>query len=178
MSLGVGAPLARGPAGRYTDRLGPRTVALGAFAFVAVTAVMLAFVTARTSPVWPMVALLVRGVAQGAAMIAPAGAAYAGLAHREIPDASVITRVAQQIGGSVGIAVLAVVLRRGTAHARTPAALAHGFDVAFWWSAALTNVVLPLCLLLPSRPEAAPSGEKTEARSTVRGLGKPSRVPR
>ncbi|MFD9321687.1 hypothetical protein ACFWDQ_29195 [Streptomyces sp. NPDC060053] len=87
-----------------------------------------AFVTADTGKVLLMAALFVRGIGLGAAMIAPTGAAYVGLRHEEIPDASIITRVAQQIGGSVGIAVLAVVLERTAGDARAPGALAEGFD--------------------------------------------------
>ncbi|MWA03404.1 DHA2 family efflux MFS transporter permease subunit [Actinomadura sp. LD22] len=148
---GAGALLARGLAGRYMDRVGPRAVALAAFAAVAVSTVPFAFVTASTSEILLMAALFVRGVALGAAMIAPMGAAFVGLAHAEIPDASMITRVAQQIGGAAGVAVLIVVLQRNIGAARTPAALAAGFDHAFWWSVALTACAVPLCLLLPGR---------------------------
>ncbi|WP_062645724.1 MDR family MFS transporter [Streptomyces maremycinicus] len=150
---GVGALVARGLAGRYTDRFGPRRVAIAAFTFVTAAGVPFAFVTADTGEPLLMAALFVRGIGLGAAMIAPSGAAYVGLRHEEIPDASIITRVAQQIGGSIGIAVLTVVLQRSAGDARTPEALAHGFDAAFWWSVAFTAVAVPLCLLLPNRPE-------------------------
>ncbi|MFH8381809.1 MDR family MFS transporter [Kitasatospora sp. NPDC018058] len=148
---GVGALIARGLAGRYTDRFGPRRVSLVAFGLVAASTVPFAFVTAHTGELWLMAALLVRGIGLGTAMIAPMGAAYVGLRHGEIPDASIISRVAQQIGGSIGVAVLAVVLQRATGGARTPEGLAHGYDTAFWWSVALTAVAVPLCLLLPGR---------------------------
>ncbi|GAA5004517.1 MDR family MFS transporter [Streptomyces hyderabadensis] len=150
---GVGALLARGLAGRYLDRVGPRRVAVVAFVLVAVATVPFAFVTADSGGVLLMAALFVRGTALGAAMMAPMGAAYVGLRHREIPDAGVITRVAQQIGGSVGIAVLAVVLQHASLGAHGPSALADAFDTAFWWSVALTALAVPLCLLLPGRPE-------------------------
>ncbi|MEV5599615.1 MDR family MFS transporter [Streptomyces sp. NPDC052496] len=149
---GVGALLARGLAGTYTDRIGPRWVALAGFALVAVATVPFACVTAGTGEVPLMAALLVRGAGMGAAMIALSGGAYVGLDHQEIPDAGIITRVAQQLGGSVGIAVLAVVLQHATGDARSPGALAAGFGDAFRWSAAFTVVAVPLCLLLPGRP--------------------------
>ncbi|GAA1936280.1 MDR family MFS transporter [Kitasatospora viridis] len=166
---GVGALLARGLAGRWTDRVGARAVAVTAFALVAVSTVPFAFVTAGTGEPLLTAALFVRGLALGAAMIAPSGAAYLGLAHEEIPDASMITRIAQQIGGSVGIAVLAVVLQHGTGGAHTAGALADGFDRAFWWSVALTAVAVPLCLLLPGRPDRAAAttpGPRTPAAQT------------
>ncbi|MEU7108370.1 MDR family MFS transporter [Streptomyces sp. NPDC046215] len=153
---GVGALVARGLAGRYMDRVGPRAVALVAFAFVAASTVPFAFVTADTDKILLMAALFARGVALGAAMIAPMGAAFVGLEHEEIPDASMITRVAQQIGGAVGVAVLIVILQRNIGDAHTPDALADGFDHAFWWSVALTAAAMPLCLLLPDPPEPTP----------------------
>ncbi|MCF3133818.1 MDR family MFS transporter [Streptomyces olivochromogenes] len=164
---GVGALLARGLAGKYTDRVGPRWVALAAFAVVAAASVPFAFVTAETSEVLLMAALLVRGIGLGAAMIALSGAAYVGLDYEEIPDASIITRVAQQLGGSVGIAVLAVALQQSTGDARTPGALAAGFDDAFWWAVAFTAVAVPLCLLLPGRPEPVAPADKAEAEAAV-----------
>ncbi|MFG3208278.1 MDR family MFS transporter [Streptomyces tendae] len=156
---GAWALLARGLAGRYMNRVGPRRVAVAAFTLVAVATVPFAFVTAGTGGTPLMAALFVRGIALGAAMIAPMGAAYVGLPHQEIPDAGVITRVAQQIGGSVGIAVLAVVLQHASLGAHGPGALADAFEQAFWWSAALTALAVPLCLLLPGRPRPpSPTG--------------------
>lgn len=150
---GVGALVARGLAGTYTDRFGPRRVAFTAFAFVTAATVPFAFVTADTDEVLLMGALFVRGIGLGAAMIAPFGAAYMGLRHEEIPDAGIITRIAQQIGGSVGIAVLAVIFQHSAGDAHTPGDLADGFDAAFWWSVAFTAVAVPLCLFLPGRPK-------------------------
>ncbi|WP_078503762.1 MDR family MFS transporter [Streptomyces sulphureus] len=150
---GVGALVARGLAGKYMDRVGSRTVALVAFVFVAASTVPFAFVTADTDESLLMAALFVRGIALGAAMIAPMGAAFVGLEHEQIPDASMITRVAQQIGGAVGVAILLVILQQNIGDAHTPSALADGYDHAFWWSVALTAAAVPLCLLLPSLPE-------------------------
>ncbi|WP_327673980.1 MDR family MFS transporter [Kitasatospora sp. NBC_00458] len=169
---GLGALLARGLAGGYVDRVGPRRVALAAFALVAVSTVPFAFVTAGSGEVPLTAALFVRGLALGAAMIAPAGAAYAGLGREEIPDASIITRVAQQVGGSLGIALLAVLLQHATAGARTPGALADGFGTAFRWSAVLAAAAVPLCLFLPGRPGRSGPPGRTD------GAGSPGRSER
>ncbi|MFB8241122.1 DHA2 family efflux MFS transporter permease subunit [Kitasatospora purpeofusca] len=164
---GLGALLARGLAGRYTDHLGARRVAVAAFVLVAVTTVPFAFVTAGTGEGLLLAALFVRGLALGAAMIAPMGAAYVGLDRGEIPDASMITRLAQQLGGSVGIALIAVVLQHATAGAHSPEALAHGFGTAFRWATALTAVAVPLCLLLPGRPGPADGATPATADGTA-----------
>ncbi|CUU55161.1 drug resistance transporter, EmrB/QacA subfamily [Parafrankia irregularis] len=151
---GVGTLFSRNLAGRYTDRYGPRWVALTGFALACVATLPFAFVTAGTGDVPLLAALFVRGLGLGAATIPLAGAAYIGLGHAEIPHASVITRVGQQIGGSLGTAVLAVVLQHTAGGAHTPEAVADAFGEAFWWSIAFTAVAVPLCLLLPGRPTA------------------------
>ena len=57
-----------------------------------------------------MVALFVRGFGLGAVTMPLMAVAFLGLEHEEVPDASIITRIAQQVGGSFGTAVLAVIL--------------------------------------------------------------------
>jgi hypothetical protein len=86
-----------------------------------------------------------------------ASAGYAGLGRADIPHASIISRVAMQIGGSVGTAVLAVILQHTASGARTPDALAGAFSTAFWWSVGFTAVAVPLTLLLPGRTGSAPA---------------------
>jgi hypothetical protein len=74
-------------------------------------------------------------------------AGYVGLDKQQIPHASVLTRTAQQIGGSFGTAVLAVILE--SAVAAHPATLAAAFHVAFWWSVGFSAVAVLLSLWLP-----------------------------
>ncbi|MFI6151457.1 DHA2 family efflux MFS transporter permease subunit [Kitasatospora sp. NPDC051170] len=148
---GLGTLLSRSLAGRYMDRIGARPVALAAFAVTLAATVPFGFVTATTDDTLLMAVLFARGLGLGAAMIALMGGAYLGLRHEDIPAASGISRVTQQIGGSLGTALLIVILQRTTADTRTPAALATGFATAFWWTTAITAAALPLCLLLPRR---------------------------
>ncbi|GAB2734377.1 MDR family MFS transporter [Kitasatospora kifunensis] len=167
---GVGTLLSRALAGRYMDRFGPRPVALAAFALTCAATAPFGFVTASTSNIALMTVLFVRGVGLGAAMITIMGAPFVGLKPEEIPQGAGIGRMAQQIGGSAGTALLAVILQRTCAGARTPQALASGFGDAFWWAAAFTAAAVPLCLLLPGRPrpdtqvqDTMPAEQPTEA---------------
>lgn len=164
---GIGALIARTRAGHYTDRIGPRWVALAGFVLATVGTVPFAFATADTSKVLLMAALLVRGIGVATAVVPLTGAAFFGLGHRDIPDASIISRVAQQVGGSVGTAVLAVILQHTTGGARTPSAVADGFDDAFWWSVAFTTVAVPLCLLLPGRPKPPAPADTPEPEAAA-----------
>ncbi|TDD72475.1 DHA2 family efflux MFS transporter permease subunit [Actinomadura darangshiensis] len=148
---GVGALASRAVGGRYMDRFGPRPVAVAALACTCAATVPFGFVTATTSDIALMATLFVRGAGLGVATIALMGAAFVGLERQEIPGASIISRVAQQVGGSAGTAVLAMILQRTSTGAHTPAALASGFGDAFWWATAITALAVPLCLLLPGR---------------------------
>jgi hypothetical protein len=87
--------------------------------------------------------------------------AYLGLDRQEIAHSSVLTRTAQQIGGSFGTAVLAVILEAAViAH---PGRLAAAFGVAFWWSAGFSVLAVLLSLWLPGRPR---DRERQEAAAT------------
>ncbi|MFI5068916.1 MAG: MFS transporter, partial [Streptosporangiales bacterium] len=78
---------------------------------------------------------------------------------------SVLTRTAQQIGGSFGTAVLAVILEG--AIAAHPATLADAFHVAFWWSAGFSAVAVLLSLWLPGAQRApAPSPGNAPSQRT------------
>ncbi|WP_405138848.1 MDR family MFS transporter [Nocardia sp. NBC_01388] len=148
---GLGTLVSRSLAGRYMDRFGARPVAIAAFVLTCAATVPFCFVTATTSNIALMAVLFVRGVGLGAAMITLMGGAFVGLRPEEIPQGSSISRVAQQVGGSAGTAVLAMILQRTATGAHTPAALASGFGHAFWWATAFTIAAVPLCLLLPGR---------------------------
>jgi EmrB/QacA subfamily drug resistance transporter len=153
---GVGTLISRGLAGKYMDRLGPRPVTMAAFVLTFASTVPFGLVTTTTSNITLMAVLFVRGIGLGAAMITIMGAAFVGLKPEEISQGAGISRVAQQVGGSAGIALLIMILQRTSADAHTTAALASGFGHAFWWSAALVAAALPLCLLLPGRPSPEP----------------------
>lgn len=149
---GVGNLLSRSLGGRGTDTVGPRLVAVVGFAITAVATVPFAFATAHTDEWWLMAVLLVRGFGLGLVLTPLMAVAYVGLDRAEMPDASIVTRIAQQLGGSLGTAVLAVVLESGVRVTHTPAALTSGFQHAFWWAVGATALGVVLSLLLPGRP--------------------------
>lgn len=142
---GVGALASRTLAGRLTDTIGGRWVAVVGFAVLAVATIPFAYADATTPTWWLLLALLIRGLGFGAVVIPLLTLAYHGLERHEMPDASIVTRVSQQLGGSFGVAVLAVVI-----------ASAGGFESAFWWSIGFTAFAAVLSLLVPAK-QAAPS---------------------
>jgi len=150
---GVGNLLSRTIGGRATDELGPRTVAMVGFAIVALATLPFAFADAQTSVVWLLVVLLVRGFGLGLVLTPLMTVAYVGLERTEVPDASIITRIAQQLGGSFGTAVLAVILES----AASGGTLDGAFDHAFWWATGFTLAATALALVLPGRAATAPT---------------------
>jgi EmrB/QacA subfamily drug resistance transporter len=136
---GIGALLPRTLAGRLTDRMGPRPVVLAGLALAAAGTVPFALAGPHTSEVLLSLVLVVRGAGLTAATIALMAGTFQRLPRASVPDASSATRIMQQVGGSFGTAVLAVILA------------GHSFDVAFWWSVAFTAAALPPALMLPGR---------------------------
>jgi len=108
-----------------------------------------------TSEVWLLIALLVRGFGLSVVTVPVMAVAFVGLERSEVPHASILTRIAQQVGGSFGTAVLAVIL-----------AATHSFDQAFWWAVGFTGVAVALSLLLPGRPDPAPAPDGPAPTST------------
>ena len=148
---GIGTLLSRPLAGRLSDTIGPRWLVATGFTIVAVGT--LPFAYAGTTTGYPLiaVALLVRGVGLGAVTMPLMALGFRGLQRPQIPDASIITRIAQQVGGSFGIAVLAVILTSTLTTATTPARLEHAFHQSFWWAFGFTAAGILLSLTCPAQ---------------------------
>lgn len=152
---GVGALLSRTLAGRLTDTLGSRVVAIAGFAVMGLATVPFALADASTNEFWLGAMLLIRGFGMGAVMIPVMSVAFLGLERDEVPHASIITRLAQQVGGAFGVALLAVILETAVGGATDLAGIAAGFAVAFWWAVGFTVVAIGVCFALPRKPAAA-----------------------
>jgi MFS family permease len=165
---GIGALLSRPLAGGLSDKIGPRWVAFTGFIIVGLATVPFAVASATTDEWFLIVALLVRGFGLAAVTIPLSAAAFLGLRHDEIPHAGIITRIAQQVGGSFGVAVLAVILDtalRNVGMAST-AQTATAFDQTFWWAVGFTGLAVVLSLLLPGRTTDAPGGDHSDEHAT------------
>ncbi|MEJ1231160.1 MAG: MFS transporter [Galbitalea sp.] len=148
---GVGSLLARFFAGKLVERLGARTLAIGCLLLVALTTIPFAFADANTN-IWYLGAtLFIRGIGLGAVFIPVMSVAFVDIPRTEMPHASAITRIVQQVGGAFGTALVAVVL----AGAIGGGNIVHGFDVAFWWTIGMTVLAAGFAILLPSRAKPA-----------------------
>ena len=61
--------------------------------------------------------------------------AFASLERSELSDATPQLNVVQRVGGSIGTAVLAVILERALVGVTTPAEAASAYGETFWWPA-------------------------------------------
>jgi EmrB/QacA subfamily drug resistance transporter len=151
---GLGAAAVMPVAGRLTDRLGGGRVALTGVLVMCVGTIPFVAVGANTPYALLAGFLVIRGIGLGGAMMPAMAAAYATLQPAEVPRATSALNAIQRVGGSIGTALLAVVLQHeiaielpggavGIASASGAAAgsaapLATAFAHTFWWALGLS----------------------------------------
>ena len=108
---GIGAALMLPISGRLTDRIGGGPVVLAGVTVIALATVPFAFVTDHTPYALLGAVLFVRGLGLGASIQPAVAAAYALLDSSQVPRATAALNTLRQIGGSIGTALLAVVLQ-------------------------------------------------------------------
>jgi MFS family permease len=142
---GAGSLAARFVVGKLVTRLGARLVTIASFLIAAVATVPFAFAGPHTS-LWLLgAALVIRGFGIGAVLVPPMSVAYRDVSPAGIPHATMNTRIAQQVGASFGIAIVAVALQSLLTHGATSA-----FQGAFWWAIGITVAALIPALALPA----------------------------
>jgi len=145
---GIGAALAMPFAGRLSDRYGGGPIALIGVSITALLTIPFGFVGIHTPIVWLSIVMFLRGTGIGFGFMPAMTAAFASLERHELSDATPQLNVLQRVGGSLGTAVLAVVLQRALAGAHTLPAQASAYGVAFSASAALAAIAFVPCLVL------------------------------
>ncbi len=161
---GLGTLVSRSLSGRLSDTLGTRWPVVIGFLIVLLGTLPFAFADAHTSAWVLMAALFVRGIGLGTVTVPLMALGFRGLARHEVPDASIVTRIAQQVGGSFGTAVLAAILTGAAATAATSSAgLVGAFQQSFWWAIGFTAAGVLISLSLPGRPPTPPDRRSATA---------------
>src|SRR5262249_27162777 len=106
--------------------------------------------------------LVVGGRGVGCAFRPARPAGFASLKPQELPDATPQLNVLQRVGGSIGTALLAVVLQRALVGVHTVEGAASAYGTAFWWSAGLTALAIIPCIVLMRAERAAKAERATE----------------
>lgn len=149
---GLGTLACRPLAGRLIDRIGARWITVVGFAIVAVSTVPFAFGLPASADPLLLVALFARGFGLGAVTMPLMVASYQGLAGEQIAHSSILTRTAQQLGGSFGTAIFAVLLQAAVLGGST---LGGAFQSAFWVAVGATVLGVAIAFVLPGGPTRA-----------------------
>jgi MFS family permease len=166
---GIGAALTMPISGRLTDRIGGGPVVLFGLAVMTAATIGLTRLGGNTPFTTTSTILVIRGIGLGCSMMPAMAAAYSTISRSAVPRATTALNVLQRVGGSIGTALLAVVLETQIKAAvplaaglssgalkpippivrdRIAAPLAQAFTHTLWWAAALTAVALiPAALL-------------------------------
>ncbi len=153
---GLGMGIALIVAGKLADRANARPIIVCGLALIAAATAVYTQIDAHTSVVLLSVAALVAGAGIGAALVPAMTGVYKDLSQAAVPRATTAIRIFQQLGGSFGIAILAVVLQQQSAqHAPE---LAQAFGDTFWWALAFIAIAFVPTVLLPRSRRAATHG--------------------
>jgi EmrB/QacA subfamily drug resistance transporter len=151
-----GIILAAGLVAQLLPRIGPRPLLIPGLIMAIVGMVLLTRIdqtTAYATHVLPSELLMSVGLA--GVFIPASSVALVNIGHHDAGVASAVLNTSQQIGGSLGTALLNTVFAAAVTSyfvanlhdpadqaKLTPEALIHGYHVAFWWGAALLGLAL------------------------------------
>jgi EmrB/QacA subfamily drug resistance transporter len=152
---GLGAALAMPISGRLTDRIGGGPLAVFGVIVTVLTTIPFGLIGAHTPLESLSTWMFLRGIGIGFAFMPAMAAAFAALEPHELSDATPQMNILQRVGGSIGTAVLAVVLQRALAGTHTIDAAAGAYGTAFWFSAGLTALAIVPCVILMRAERAA-----------------------
>jgi MFS family permease len=175
--------------GKLTDRVGPgRVVLLGLVIVVASVATFTGFLQADTS-YWILGAILfVMGLGMGLTMMPTMAAAIQTLVHDEVPRASTMLNIFQQVSASVGTALMSVLLANSLADKlgtpsggglsatqnispqaikKIAAPMADAFQHTYWWAVGLLTLAFIPALFLSRRSPDVTSADESPAEVPV-----------
>jgi EmrB/QacA subfamily drug resistance transporter len=176
---GFGAMMSMPIAGRLTDRTGVGKIVPVGLILVGLSFLALTQLTADTSYVWFSVVLWVMGLGMGATMMPTFSGAMQTLRQSDVARASTTLNIQQQVGASIGTAVLSVLLANaiasrlgghggiGGATAAIPAGqraqvlgkLADAFGHTYWWALGLVVIAFVVATPLLPKHKPAPVGD-------------------
>ncbi|WP_051090876.1 DHA2 family efflux MFS transporter permease subunit [Smaragdicoccus niigatensis] len=107
---GLGAMLTMPVAGALTDKIGPRKIVIPGVGLIALTMAFFTQITADTA-IWQiLVALFIMGLGMGCTMMPIMTAAIATLTHHQVARGSTLMNIVNQSGGSIGTAIMSMIL--------------------------------------------------------------------
>jgi EmrB/QacA subfamily drug resistance transporter len=145
---GLGSGVGMSLSGRLTERIGAGRTAMIGCVILVIATIPFTLIGAATPFTLIGLAMIVRGIGIGLSIMPSMTAAYSVLRPEQINDASPTLTVLMRVGGSLGTAIIAVVLQSHLAHAHTQVAQAASFADTYWWVMAVSLIALVPTLLL------------------------------
>jgi EmrB/QacA subfamily drug resistance transporter len=143
---GVGASIGMNRSGLATRRFGAGLTSLVGVMIMVTATVPFLFIGATTPYLAIWGCMVVRGMGVGLAMMPAMTAAFSALDHDQVNDASPQLNVIQRVGGSLGTAIIAVVLQSELSHAGGSAtATAAAFADTYRWV-----ILMSILALIPA----------------------------
>ena len=161
---GVGAAFSMALSGRWVERYGAGLVSFGGGLVSIAATVPFVLIGAHTSYVALSATMVVRGFGMGMASMPAMTAAFRVLEPHQINDAAPQLNVLQRVGGSIGTAILTVILQHHLAGAgSSPSAQGAAFGSTFWWVLAVAAIAtVPTLLLIRIERQAPAKGRATQ----------------
>jgi EmrB/QacA subfamily drug resistance transporter len=156
-------------------RIGPRPLVTLGLGFAAVGTFLFAHLSVTSTYAEHVLpGLIVTGIGLGLVMAPAMNTGTAGVDAADAGVASAMVNTMQQVGGSLGTALLSPVAASATtsflggqrpSSALVAHATVHGYTTAFWWGTAIFAVGAVLCglLLRSGAPESAPEASPAPA---------------
>lgn len=167
---------------RLSARMRPGVLMAGGYLVSGVGVLLLALLHKDSSYGLLAVAEIITGLGIGTAFMPAMSLGTHGVAPQDAGVASAMVGTSQQVGGSVGTALLNTVAASSTAaylashlghgKAATDTALVHGFSVGFWWAAGF----LALAALFAFFAVNAPRPDHSSSPATAEALDTPAPV--
>ncbi|MFC7546094.1 DHA2 family efflux MFS transporter permease subunit [Plantactinospora sp. GCM10030261] len=148
--IGLGSVLSMPVAGRLSDRIGTRGLALAGSVCAALAALALTRLGADSHPLWPALVGFAIGAALGFVAAPTMGSLYRTLPAPLVPQGSSVLYMLNQLGAAVGIAVTAEIADS----AADPGAMARAVGL---WILGTVLVMAVVASQLPGRPDKRPS---------------------
>jgi EmrB/QacA subfamily drug resistance transporter len=154
---------------RLVPRVGPKPLVMTGMTFAAGAMAFFAQLDVNsTYAVHILPGLVLLGVGLGLIFSPAFSGATVGVAHSDAGVASAMVNTSQQVGGSVGTALLSTLagsavtsyaVDHGTSQAALAAAAVHGYTTAFYWSAAIfaLGAIVSSLVFRGGVPQVAPS---------------------
>ncbi|WP_082556251.1 MFS transporter [Aeromicrobium sp. Root472D3] len=171
LPFSVGVVIGAGVASGFLPRVGPRPLMVGGTVMAAIGMALFTQITVDDSYLAVVLpAQIVMSIGMGLAFVALSSTALVGVEDHDAGVASALVNTTQQVGGSLGTALLNTIAASATAGyitangvAQTPEGLVHGYTVAFTWGlgALILAAVLSLVLVTKQRPAATDEGDET-----------------